>query len=73
MVKPDEYTRDLEAGFRTAMREGFVHTANAFAEMLGTGRDPDAKANESIFQQQVGVAVECQAEASTLPFSKASL
>lgn len=73
MVKPDGYTRDLEAGFRTAMREGFVHTANAFAEMLGTGRDPDANADEGTSPQQVGSAIDCQAEASILPSLKASL
>lgn len=30
----DKFELELKAGFRTAMREGFVHTANAFAEML---------------------------------------
>lgn len=34
---------DLKDGFRTAMREGFVHTANAFAEML-----EDERTNRSL-------------------------
>lgn len=30
----ETFELELEVGFRTAMREGFVYTANAFAEML---------------------------------------